>query len=109
MVMFFLLFLTGALSISLGELGKENCTNTIDITKVCNKDDDEGDNLGVTFHEEISRFPNVGMNLKRKKIEGKFCFILDTELKEIFGIGLPSKDVGNALHLLEFYKLFGKV
>ena len=105
----FLLFLTGALSISLGELGKENCTNTIDITKVCNKDDDGGDNVGAMFQEEIARFPNVGMNLEKKKLRGEFLLPLDTKLKEIFGIALPSKDVGNALHLLEFYKVFGKV
>jgi len=31
------------------------------------------------------------------------------DLKEIFGIGLPTKDVDNALQLLEFCKGFGKV
>ena len=63
----FLLFLIGALSTSLGELWKENCTDTSDITKVCNKDDDGGDNVGVMFQEEIAMFSNVGMNLEREK------------------------------------------
>ena len=43
------LFLAGALSTSRGEHGKENCTNTSDISKVYNKDDDEGDNVDAMF------------------------------------------------------------
>jgi len=104
-----LLFLIRALTTSLGELGKENCTDTSNITKVCNKDNDGGDNVGLMLQKEIGKFLNVGMNLERNKFEGKFFFATDTALKEIFRIALPSKDVENALHLLEFYKVFGNV
>ncbi len=91
------------------KLAKENFTYANDIIKVCNKDGDEDDNVGAMFQWEIAMFPNVGMNLETKTIEEEILFFPDMELKEIFDIELPPKDVGNALHLLEFYKLFGKV
>ena len=46
---------------------KRKLYRTSDITKVCNKDDDGGDNVGAMFQEEIVRFSNVGMNLEREK------------------------------------------
>jgi len=70
-----------------GEFGKENCTDTND-TKVCNKEYDEGESK--TIEKEILLPPGM-------------------ELKKIFGIELPLKEVGNALQLLEFYKVFRKV
>ncbi|KAK8470094.1 hypothetical protein PHAVU_004G063400 [Phaseolus vulgaris] len=69
-----------------GEFGKENCTDTND-TKVCNKEYDEGESK--TIEKEILLPPGM-------------------ELKKIFGIELPLKEVGNALQLLEFYKVFRK-
>ncbi|KAK7364822.1 hypothetical protein VNO80_13565 [Phaseolus coccineus] len=88
---------TGELEVHLsGESGKENCTNTNDATKVCNKEYDEGDNVDAVFQGES------------KTIEEEFLLPPGIELKEIFGIELPPKDVGNALQLLEFCKVFGK-
>ncbi|KAL9276565.1 hypothetical protein ACSQ67_025894 [Phaseolus vulgaris] len=56
-------------------------------TKVCNKEYDEGESK--TIEKEILLPPGM-------------------ELKKIFGIELPLKEVGNALQLLEFYKVFRK-
>ena len=64
-----------------GEFGKESCIDTND----------------APFQEES------------KPIEEEILLPPDKELKEIFGIEVPSKDVGNALQLLEFCKVFGKV
>ena len=66
------------------EFGKENCTDANDVTKVCNKDDG-GDNVGAMFQGES------------KTIEEEILLPPDTKLKEIFSIGLPPKDVVNAL------------
>ncbi|XP_068463275.1 uncharacterized protein [Phaseolus vulgaris] len=63
-----------------GEFGKENCIDTND----------------APFQEES------------KTIEEEILLSPGTKLKEIFGIEVPSKDVGNALQLLEFCKVFGK-
>jgi len=41
-----------------------------------------------------------------RTIEKEILLPLDTKLKEIFGIRLPPKDVGNALQLLKFSKVF---
>jgi len=54
-------------------------------------------------------FPNVGMNLETKTCEDKILFSPEMELREIFDIELPPKDVENALQLLEFCKVFGNV
>ncbi|KAL9323745.1 hypothetical protein ACSQ67_008602 [Phaseolus vulgaris] len=62
------------------EFGKESCIDTND----------------APFQEES------------KPIEEEILLPPDKELKEIFGIEVPSKDVGNALQLLEFCKVFGK-
>ncbi|KAK8470092.1 hypothetical protein PHAVU_004G063200 [Phaseolus vulgaris] len=63
-----------------GEFGKESCIDTND----------------APFQEES------------KPIEEEILLPPGKELKEIFGIEVPSKDVGNALQLLEFCKVFGK-
>ena len=54
-------------------------------------------------------FPNLRMNLETKTIEEKIHFSPDMELRELFDIELPLKDVENALQLLEFCKVFGNV
>ena len=86
------------------KLAKENFTYANDVTKVCNKDGDDGDNVGHDgdnvgdrFQWEITMFPNVRMNLETKTIEEEIIFFPDMELKEIFDIELPPKDVENAL------------
>ena len=69
-----------------GEFEKEICTDVNDVTK--------SDNVGVMFQGES------------RTIEKEILLPLDTKLKEIFGIRLPPKDVGNALQLLKFSKVF---
>ena len=69
-----------------GEFEKENCTDANDVTK--------GDNVGAMLQGES------------RTIEEEILLPLGTKLKEIFGIRLPPKDVGNALQLLKFSKVF---
>ncbi|XP_052723444.1 uncharacterized protein LOC108346104 isoform X2 [Vigna angularis] len=75
-----------------GELGNEYFSDA-NVTEVCTKDD-SGENFG--------------MNLERETIAEEILLPPGMELKEIFGIELPPKDVGNALQILEFCRVFGK-
>ncbi|QCD94387.1 hypothetical protein DEO72_LG5g2470 [Vigna unguiculata] len=86
-----------------GELGKASCSDANDLTDVCNRDHG-GDNVGTI----LQRFPNVGMNLECKIIEEEVLLPRGIELKEIYGMELQPKDVGNALQFLEFCRVFGK-
>lgn len=45
-----------------GELGKENCSDTNDVTEVCNKDHG-GDNVGAMFQREKEWFQIFGIEL----------------------------------------------
>ncbi|KAH1192966.1 Cell division cycle-associated 7-like protein [Glycine max] len=65
-------------------------------------------NAGAKFQVGIATFPNVGMNLAMQKIEEEIPFPPGTELTEILDIELPPEDIGNALQLLEFCRVFGK-
>ncbi|CAJ1947394.1 unnamed protein product, partial [Sphenostylis stenocarpa] len=56
----------------------------------------------------IARFASVGMNLVMDKIDEEIPLPPGTELTNILGIELPPEDVGNALQLLEFCRVFGK-
>ncbi|BAU01858.1 hypothetical protein VIGAN_11119200 [Vigna angularis var. angularis] len=75
-----------------GELGNENFSDA-NVTVVCTKDDGG---------------ENFGMNLESKAIAEEILLPPGMELKEIFGIQLPPKEVGNALQILEFCRVFGK-
>ncbi|XP_052736863.1 uncharacterized protein LOC108336406 isoform X2 [Vigna angularis] len=75
-----------------GELGNENFSDA-NVTAVCTKDDGG---------------ENFGMNLESKAIAEEILLPPGMELKEIFGIELPPKEVGNALQILEFCRVFGK-
>ncbi|QCD93242.1 hypothetical protein DEO72_LG5g1314 [Vigna unguiculata] len=64
--------------------------------EVCNNG---GDNVGAMCQGEVQRFPTI---------EEELLLPPGMELKQIFGIELPSKDVGDALQLLQFFRVFGK-
>ncbi|WVZ14107.1 hypothetical protein V8G54_011673, partial [Vigna mungo] len=76
-----------------GELGNEHFSDANDVAEVCNKDDG-GDNVGAMFQGEI--------------IAEEIHLPPGMEFKEIFGIELPPKEIGNALQILEFCRVFGK-
>ncbi|WVZ14110.1 hypothetical protein V8G54_011676, partial [Vigna mungo] len=76
-----------------GELVNEHFSDGNDVAEVCNKDDG-GDNVGAMFQGEI--------------IAEEILLPPGMELKEIFGIELPPKEVGDALQILEFCRVFGK-
>ncbi|TKY46536.1 Cell division cycle-associated 7 protein [Spatholobus suberectus] len=83
----------------------ENWNNTV----LINGDGDgDGHNAGAKFEAGISRLPNVGMNLEIEKIEEEIPLPPGTELTEILDIEFPPEDVGKALQLLEFCRVFGK-
>ncbi|RZB70907.1 uncharacterized protein LOC114381176 isoform X1 [Glycine soja] len=65
-------------------------------------------NAGAKFQVGIATFPNIGMNLVVEKIEEEIPLPPGTELTEILDTELPPEDVGNALQLLEFCRVFGK-
>ncbi|KAG2384519.1 uncharacterized protein HKW66_Vig0147170 [Vigna angularis] len=75
------------------ELGNENFSDA-NVTAVCTKDDGG---------------ENFGMNIESKAIAEEILLPPGMELKEIFGIQLPPKEVGDALQILEFCRVFGKV
>ncbi|KAK7381105.1 hypothetical protein VNO78_33629 [Psophocarpus tetragonolobus] len=66
-------------------------------------------NGGAKFQVGIARFAHVGMNLVMDKIEEEILLPPGTDLTEILDIELSPEDVGNALQLLEFCRVFGKV
>lgn len=66
-------------------------------------------NAGAKFQVGIATFPSIGMNLVVEKIEEEIPLPPGTELTEILDTELPPEDVGNALQLLEFCRVFGKV
>ncbi|KAL2976886.1 hypothetical protein AAZX31_13G033500 [Glycine max] len=65
-------------------------------------------NAGAKFQVGIATFPSIGMNLVVEKIEEEIPLPPGTELTEILDTELPPEDVGNALQLLEFCRVFGK-
>jgi len=64
--------------------------NFLQELEVCNNG---GDNVGAMCQGEVQRFPTI---------EEELLLPPGMELKQIFGIELPSKDVGDALQLLQF-------
>jgi len=81
------------------QLTNENCLDTNDVIQVCGKDNG-GDNIGAIFLRD---------NLDSKTNEEEILLPPGMVLKELFGIELSAKDVGNALQILEFCRVFGKV
>ncbi|RDX75271.1 Cell division cycle-associated 7-like protein, partial [Mucuna pruriens] len=68
------------------------------------KVNDDGDNK---FQAGMAKLPNV-MNWEIEKIKKEIPFPPGTELTEILDIQFPPQDVGSALQLLEFCRVFGK-
>ncbi|XP_020233922.1 uncharacterized protein LOC109814014 isoform X2 [Cajanus cajan] len=66
------------------------------------------DNAGAKLQEGIARFPNDGVNREIEKIEEEIPLPPGTEITEILDSEFPPEEVGNALQLLEFCRVFGK-
>jgi len=64
---------------------------------------------GAEVQVEMARFASVGMNSVMDKTEEEIPLPLGAELTKVLDIELPPENVGNALQLLEFCRVFGKV
>ncbi|QCD93235.1 hypothetical protein DEO72_LG5g1307 [Vigna unguiculata] len=63
---------------------------------------------GAEVQVEMARFASVGMNSVMDKTEEEIPLPLGAELTKVLDIELPPENVGNALQLLEFCRVFGK-
>lgn len=64
---------------------------------------------GAKVQVGIAKFASVGMNLVMDKTEEEIPLPPGAELTKVLDIELPPENVGNALQLLEFCRVFGKV
>ncbi|XP_027359018.1 uncharacterized protein LOC113867764 [Abrus precatorius] len=69
---------------------------------------DDDDNAGVKSLTGIARFPQASLNSEIEKVEEEIPLPSGIELTEILDIEFLPKDVGNALQLLDFCRVFGK-
>ncbi|XP_047150579.1 uncharacterized protein LOC124822601 [Vigna umbellata] len=63
---------------------------------------------GAKVQVGIARFASVAMNLVMDKTEEEIPLPPGAELTKVLDIELPPENVGNALQLLEFCRVFGK-
>ncbi|WVZ15612.1 hypothetical protein V8G54_013178 [Vigna mungo] len=64
--------------------------------------------VGAKVQVGIAKFASVGMNLVMDKTEEEIPLPPGAELTKVLDIELPPENVGNALQLLEFCRVFGK-